>query len=71
MKCPTVGRVHSSKKRGHLVRDGFAIPQSKILSQNCFCLKELQGKEWRREQGKGGLLTSPTWDPSQGESSKA
>lgn len=29
-------------------RDGLAIPQLKTMSQNCFCLKELQGQKWRK-----------------------
>jgi hypothetical protein len=38
----------SSKKTQHRVRDWVAIPQSKTLTQNCSCLKELQGQKWRR-----------------------
>jgi hypothetical protein len=34
----------SSGGTGHKV----AIPQSKSLTQNCSCLKELQGQKWRR-----------------------
>jgi hypothetical protein len=33
----------SSRKTGYQVRDGVAIPQSKTLTHNCSCLKELQG----------------------------
>jgi hypothetical protein len=33
----------SSIKTGHQVKDGVAIPQSKTLTHNCSCLKELQG----------------------------
>jgi hypothetical protein len=34
----------SSRKTGHQVREGVAIPQSK-LTHNCSCLKELP--EWK------------------------
>jgi hypothetical protein len=30
-------------------RDEVAIPQSKTLTQDCPCLKELQGQKWRRD----------------------
>jgi hypothetical protein len=33
----------SSRKTEHQVRDWVGIPQSKSLTQNCSCLKELQG----------------------------
>jgi hypothetical protein len=36
-----------SRKTGHQVRDGVAIPQSKYLTQNCSYLKEMQGWKWR------------------------
>jgi len=38
----------SSRETGHQVKDGVAIPQSKPLTQNCSCVKELQGQKWRR-----------------------
>ena len=38
----------SSRKIGHQVRDGIAIPQSKTLTHICSCLKELHGQKWRR-----------------------
>ena len=41
----------------------FHIPQSNTLTQNCSCLKELQGQKWRSDRGKEGPVT---WDPSQG-----
>jgi hypothetical protein len=37
--------------------------QSKFLTQNCSCLKELQGQQWRRDLRKGGPMTTPTWNP--------
>jgi hypothetical protein len=51
-KCPTVGRGNLQspppvERQGIKWRDGVAIPQSKILTQNCSCLKELQGWKWR------------------------
>jgi hypothetical protein len=30
-------------------RDRVTKPQSKFLTQNCSCLKELQGQKWRRD----------------------
>ena len=41
-------------------------PQSKFLTQNCSCLKELQKKKKKKikETGKGGSVTGPPWDPS-------
>ena len=35
----------SRKKTGHQMRNGVAITQSKTLTHNCSCLKELQGKK--------------------------
>jgi hypothetical protein len=32
-------------RQGIKWRDGVAIPQSKTLTQNCSCLKELQGQK--------------------------
>jgi hypothetical protein len=52
----------SSRKTGHQVRDGAAIPQS-YLSHNCSCLKELQGWKWRGARGKEGPVIGPKWDP--------
>jgi hypothetical protein len=46
--------------------DGVTNPQSKFLTQNCPCLKELQGGNSRRDCRKGGSMTGPTWDPSHG-----
>jgi hypothetical protein len=57
----------SNRKTGHQVRDGVDISQSKTLIQNCSCLKELQGQNWRRDWGKEAPVTGPNWDPSQGE----
>jgi hypothetical protein len=37
----------SSRKTGYQGRDGVAIPQSKTLTHNCFCLKEPQGQKLR------------------------
>jgi hypothetical protein len=56
-----------SRKTGHQVRDGFTIPQSKTLTHNCSCLKELQGWKWRRAWGKEGPGTGPNKDPVQVE----
>jgi hypothetical protein len=38
----------SSRKTGHQIRDGVAIPMPKSLTHNCSCLKEMQGQKWRR-----------------------
>jgi hypothetical protein len=37
----------SRRKTGHPVRDGVANPQSKTLTHNCSCLKELQRQKGR------------------------
>ena len=37
----------SSRKTGHQVRDDVSIPQSKTLTHNYSCLKELQEWKWR------------------------
>jgi hypothetical protein len=34
-------------------KDGVAIPQSKALTQNCFCLKELLEKNGEKPKEKG------------------
>jgi hypothetical protein len=57
----------SNRKIGHQVRERVAIPQSKTLTQNCSCLKELQGQKWRRAGGNESPVTGPNWDPAQGE----
>jgi hypothetical protein len=57
----------SSRKTGHQVREGVAIPQSKTLTHNCSCLKVLQGQKWKKARGKGDLLTGPKWYPAQRE----
>ena len=61
----------SSRNTGHQVRDGAANPQSKTLTQICSCLKDLQEQKWRRDLGKGGPVTSPNWDPTQGETPRS
>jgi hypothetical protein len=35
----------SSRRQDIECRDGFVIPHSETLSQNCSCLVELQGQE--------------------------
>ena len=47
--------------------NGVAIPQSKILTQNCSCLKELQECRRRIDGGQQGSVSSLYWDPVQGE----
>jgi hypothetical protein len=36
-------------RQGLKKRDSVTNPQSKYLTLNCFCLKELQGQKWRRD----------------------
>jgi hypothetical protein len=53
MKCPTVGieklkNLPPAKKTGYQMRDEVSIPQSKTLTHNYFCLKELYGQKCRR-----------------------
>ena len=69
MKCPTVQGGNSQspppeERQGIKWRDGFTIPLSKIMNQNCSWLKELRGQKWRRDCGKGSPVTGPTWDSS-------
>ena len=35
----------TNRKTKHQVRDGITIPQQKTVTQNCSCLKELQGQK--------------------------
>jgi hypothetical protein len=39
----------SSRKTEHQVQGWVAIQQSKILTQNVSCLKELQEQKWRKD----------------------
>jgi hypothetical protein len=39
----------SRRKTGHQMEGRGSIPQSKILTQNCSYLKELQGQKWRSD----------------------
>jgi len=58
----------TSRKTGHQVRDGAAIPQSKTLTHNCSYLAEMQGQKWRRAWGKGGpAIAGSNLYPAQGE----
>jgi hypothetical protein len=51
--------------RGYLKpRDRVMNPQSKLLTQNCSCLKKLQGQKWKRDWRKDGPMTGPTGDTS-------
>ena len=45
--------------------------QSKFLTQNYFCLKEMQGQKWRRDLRKSFLVTRPICDPSHGWAPKS
>jgi hypothetical protein len=56
MKCTTVGRGDLSsqpplERQGIKWRDEAAIPQSKTLTQNHSCVKELQAQKWKRDKG--------------------
>ena len=57
---PSVGRGHQMEGWGcnHTVKSS---------DQNCSCVKELQGRKWRRDWEKGGLVTGSNWDLAQGE----
>ena len=57
----------SSRKTGHEVRNQVSIPQSRTLTLNCTCLKDLQGQKWRSTCGKGALATGLNWQSAQGE----
>jgi hypothetical protein len=51
----------------HSLRSSSFIPQSKTLTQNCSCLKELQGQKQGRDWEKGNPETGPTWYSHQGK----
>jgi hypothetical protein len=44
---------------------GLSSHGQNFLTQNC--LKELLGQKGEETEGKGSLVTSPTWDLSQGK----
>ena len=54
-------------------RNGFAIPQSKSLTQNCSCLKELQRQngEKTEKKKKQNAVTGTNWDSFQGQATKS
>ena len=70
MKCSTVWKGNSKSPPTIEIPqvDGWDChPTVKNSDSELFCLKELQGQKWRRDQGKDGPVTGPTWDPAQGE----
>jgi hypothetical protein len=75
MKCPKVERGNSLSpssvgRQGIKWRDGVAILQSKTYPE-LFLSKITAGTKNEEEtEGKGGPVTSLTWDPSQGEASR-
>ena len=57
MKCLTVERGNSRgtppvDRQGLKWRDAVAIPLSNFLTEDCSCLKELEGQKWIRKLGK-------------------
>jgi hypothetical protein len=60
-----ISRLTNRRKTWHEVR--VTIPQSKTLTHNCSCLKDLQRQKWRKVWGKGDPETGTKWDPAQGE----
>jgi hypothetical protein len=52
----------TSRKTGHQVRDGVAIPQSHLWP-----IIVSVWKKWRKAWRKEGPATGPKWDPIQGE----
>jgi hypothetical protein len=54
----------SSGKTEYQVREWVAIPQSKTLTHNCSCLKELQGWEWCGTRRKEGPVISRAFVPA-------
>ena len=53
-RCPTIGkgdlrRESPVNRQGLKRRDRVTKPESKILIQNCSCIKEMQGQKWRRD----------------------
>ena len=43
------------------------LSQSKTLTQNFSCVKELQGQKWKKAWGKGHPMRGPKWDSGQVE----
>ena len=59
-----------STKTGHQVRDDIAIPQSKTLTHNCSCVKEVQGQKSEKSQRKRTSSDRPKLGCSSGEGPK-
>jgi hypothetical protein len=65
-KMPNSGRGNSKSppsinRQGPKWRNKDTNPQLKFLTQNCSCLKEMQGQKWRRYWKKGCPVTGHTW----------
>ena len=69
-EMPKSGKVEpeqtTTSRETHLqVETGGPPPIFKIFKQNCFCLKEIQGKKWNRNgKKKGHPVTSLTQNPA-------
>jgi hypothetical protein len=61
-------RAHLQQKDRASSEGWGCYPNIKTLTHNCSCLKELHWWKWRGAWGKEGpVVTSPKWDPAQGE----
>ena len=71
MKCPNSGerkfvKFTSSRKTGHLVEGWGCHPTVKISDPELFLSKRTAGTNVEKRLVKGSPVTGPTWDPSQG-----
>ena len=57
----------SSRKAGHQVRDGVAMPQSKISDPELFLSERTAGRKVEKSLRKRWSNDRPKWDPAQGE----
>ena len=75
-QMPKIGRRNLKSlppvdRQGLKWRDRVTNLQSKILTQNCSCLKELQGQKWRRDSRKGGPMIVPNLGSNSWRGTKA
>jgi hypothetical protein len=59
--------ISSTKTPQASRQGGNCHPTVTTLIHNCSCLKDLEEWKWRGARGKEGPVTSPKWDPTQGE----
>ena len=69
LKCPAAGRWNPKRpplvnKHGPQLKHRAAHLSSICLTQNCSCLKEIQGQKQSRDWRKDHPVTASTWDSS-------